>query len=773
MKNKKALIIIFIIIIIITGNLIYKFVSKKEKTIYYYDWQAKYIWINEESEKNTWTCFRKNFNIDKKEYIKNVICKIAVDSKYWLYINGEIVVKDGELKRGEKTNSIYYDEINIDKYLKVGENNISILVWYFGKNGFSHVDSGQGALLFQTQIGDNLIISDDTWKAIKNPAYLKDSEKSYSRLSESNIYYDSNLELDGWYLKDYDDSSWENATIYGEYNDSRWGELIKRDIPFFKYTDIKQYETSISNGETLEMKLPYNMQVVPYLKVKGKANQKIIISNDKNFDNTEFYGKVTYITKDGVQEYESPSWINGDTIYYRIPEGVEVISLGYRETGYDVKMSGKFECDDNDLNTLWEMANKTLYVNMRDTYMDCPDRERAMWIGDTSIAMEEAIYGLDVPAYQLYEKCIKTFIGWQYDGVLATVSPSISASLQLPVQNLLSICSMYDYYQYTGKKDFLEEVYPSIKEYMGLWNFGDDGIVTGSGNYFLNISTWYDSQGIIDEGILENVWYYYALDNLCKIADVLNLQEDVSDYESKLEKMNKSINEKFWDGNGYKSDNYEGYDVRANSIAVLSGIADESKYDAISKNIKNSYDNSTFMEKYVLQALSEMGKIEDVQNRIKIRYNDMVQNQDYSTTLWEYWEPNMGSKNHVWSGGPLVIMSKYFAGITPLKEGFSEILIKPQFGILNELNAKVNTINGNISLSAKKSNEQLDLVIDVPKKTLVAIEKKSEKYNISINDKKIFTDGKLNENKLVTFVNEDEKYVYVYVNNGSYNIVSK
>ena len=175
----------------------------------------------------------------------------------------------------------------------------------------------------------------------------------------------------------------------------------------------------------------------------------------------------------------------------------------------------------------------------------------------------------------------------------------------------------------------------------------------------------------------------------------------------------------------------------------------------------------------MLQALSEMGKIEDVQNRIKIRYNDMVQNQDYSTTLWEYWEPNMGSKNHVWSGGPLVIMSKYFAGITPLKEGFSEILIKPQFGILNELNAKVNTINGNISLSAKKSNEQLDLVIDVPKKTLVAIEKKSEKYNISINDKKIFTDGKLNENKLVTFVNEDEKYVYVYVNNGSYNIVSK
>lgn len=138
----------------------------------------------------------------------------------------------GSLNVEKKGNSIYYDQINIDNYLKVGENNVSILVWHFGKSSFSHIDSGQGALLFQTQIGDNIIISDETWKATQNPAYLRDDENKNARLSESNIYYDANLELVDWYTNEYNDSNWNQAVVCGEHNSEKWGELIKRDIPF-------------------------------------------------------------------------------------------------------------------------------------------------------------------------------------------------------------------------------------------------------------------------------------------------------------------------------------------------------------------------------------------------------------------------------------------------------------------------------------------------------------------------------------------------------------
>ena len=331
----KFLIILLIIIVIIRIDNITK--SNKNNTDF--QWMAKYIWIENENfiktnetnknpNANTWVCFRKNFKIKNKKDIKNVIAKIAVDSKYWLYINGNIVIRDGQLKRGEKENSIYYDEIDISNYLEKGENNISILVWYFGKDSFSHIDSGQGALLFQSQIGNNLIISDQTWKATKNPAFLNDNELQNGRLSEFNIYYNSNLELNNWINKEYDDTNWENAIVCGNYNSNIWGELIKRDIPQFKYSDIKKYINSdeyenktFEEDTIIEMKLKNNIQLVPYFKIDSKSNEKIIISNNKNLDNTSYYGKVTYITKNGDQQYESPSWINGDEIYYYIPKG--------------------------------------------------------------------------------------------------------------------------------------------------------------------------------------------------------------------------------------------------------------------------------------------------------------------------------------------------------------------------------------------------------------------------------------------------------------------
>lgn len=770
---RKKTIMLIIVVIIILGFLAFR--SNNEDVEDNFEWHAKYIWngIEENEVRNKWVCFRKNFNIDNKNDIKDVVCRIAADSKYWLYINGEVVLREGQLKRGEKGNSIYYDQINIDEYLKVGENNISILVWHFGKSSFSHIDSGQGALLFQTQIGNNLIISDESWKTMQNPAYLDDSEITNARLSEANIYYDANLAIENWHTTKFDDSEWKQAVICGNYDSAKWGELIKRDIPFFKYSEIKEYENKITDNEILEMKLPYNMQLVPYLKVKAIANQKIVISNNKDFDNHELYGKVTYITKDGTQEYESPSWINGDKIYYSIPEGVEVISLGYRQTGYDTEMSGKFECNDEDLNALWTMANRTLYVNMRDTYMDCPDRERAMWIGDTSIEMEEAMYGLDTSANALYEKSIKTLIGWRKEDTFYTVSPSIVSNLQLPVQNLLSICSMYEYYKYTGNESFLEMVYPSVVQYLNLWEIGENGLVTGRGNYYLNLWKWYDSQGEADSDILENLWYYYALKNTQEMARVLGHREDVIKYKSQLNKMSKTINKDFWDGNGYKTAEYEGYDVKVNAIAVLSGIANEEKYESLFGVIENSYNNSTFMEKYVLEAMSKMGEIEKVQNRIKTRYSDMIKNQDYSTTLWEYWFNSSGSKNHAWSGGPLIIMSKYFAGIQPLKPGYSEILIKPNFGNLNKLNSKVNTVKGKIEMQAEKIDGKLNLKIDVPEKTLVAIEKLSNDCEIVINHKTVYKNGDFKKNKISKFEKKDDKYVYVYLEKGKYNIVSK
>jgi alpha-L-rhamnosidase len=89
-------------------------------------WSAKWITVNgSQNATNSWIAFHKTFDV--VEVPKNALAKIAVDSKYWLWINGEMVVFEGQLKRGPTPDDTYYDEIDIAPYLVSGENSLAVL----------------------------------------------------------------------------------------------------------------------------------------------------------------------------------------------------------------------------------------------------------------------------------------------------------------------------------------------------------------------------------------------------------------------------------------------------------------------------------------------------------------------------------------------------------------------------------------------------------------------------------------------------------------------
>lgn len=267
------------------------------------EWHGKYIW-DETKINNSWVCFRKKITLQKDD-LKNIIAQLSVDSKYWLYINSQMVIREGQLKRGEEKESIYYDEINLTKYLQEGENTVAILVWYWGGESLSHVSSEQPAMLFQMKVGNNYIVSDDTWKVSKNPAYLQDELMPNYRLAEYNIWYNANLSLGKWYRNSYDDSKWQNATIIGNAGDLPWGNLIKRDIPQFKDFGLKEYKNiekyknyTTTTTEKLELKIPYNAQFTPYLEIEAPKGLKIQITTDMYSDKNGPSVMCTYITKE-------------------------------------------------------------------------------------------------------------------------------------------------------------------------------------------------------------------------------------------------------------------------------------------------------------------------------------------------------------------------------------------------------------------------------------------------------------------------------------------
>ena len=107
-----------------------------------------------------------------------------------------------------------------------------------------------------------------------------------------------------------------------------------------------------------------------------------------------------------------------------------------------------------------------------------------------------------------------------------------------------------------------------------------------------------------------------------------------------------------------------------------------------------------------------MEEYEAARDRIKDRYADMV-NEDYST-LWEFWNSWQGTMNHAWSGGPLVIMSKHFAGIAPLEAGYERVKIDPQYELSDSLSCTVPSVKGLITLNYEKTDGNYTVNLTLP-----------------------------------------------------------
>lgn len=687
---------------------------------------AKWIWKSGENNENTWMCFVKSFPLG--EAPSRAMARIAADSKYWLYINGRLAVFEGGIKRGPTRNSTYYDEPDIAEYLREGENTIAVLVWYFGKDGFSHLSGGKGGLLFEAETDGRFVSSDRTWHVRKHPAYVKPDPSDIPanfRLPESNIYFDAAQDMGEWYAADYDVSLWDNADEICSAGEGPYGALKERMIPLFKNYGLKEYENAgdfegftTAEETTLKMRLPYNAQITPYLKISADKGKRITIKSDTYDDLTDETKSVmsVYYTKDGEQEYECLGWLNGERICYTVPAGVTIHRLMYRETGYDTEFAGSFACEDAFLNKLWQKSLRTLYITMRDTFMDCPDRERVQWWGDVNVEMQMLLYCLDKKALLLYQKGADSMAGWAADtGNMLTVVPSGTEQFELPFQNLAGIWGFSYYYDYTGDISLIKRVYPMSKSYVLGYKINAGGLVEHRGGSW----DWADWGDNADIAPMENAWYYMAVKSSRKMAELLGYRDDLALYDGRIKRIEENYDRAFLkDGYYYHATADNRPDDRANALAVLSGLADKSRYDSILRVLQSSENASPYMEKYVLDALCEMGFIDEAVKRMKRRYREMVE-FDYST-LWEYWDRG-GTLNHAWSGGPLITMTKYIAGIRPTGTAYTTFEIKPHLGELHTIKCTVPSIKGDIVLEVKKADGRIRMRVEIPKGTTAEV----------------------------------------------------
>ena len=668
---------------------------------------------------NTWIILRKTVSIDQVP--EPFEARIAADSKYWMWINDSLVVFEGGLKRGPSPEGTYYDVVDLSPYLKEGENTLAVLLWYFGKDGFSHKSSGKAGFLFDARKDGVSIVSDPSWQATVYQAF-QHTGKPYPnyRLPESNIRYDARFALPGWNTTAFK-GLLPPAEVLAKAGEKPFGLLVERPIPLWKDYGLRPYEQVRRAGDTLICRLPYNCQMTPYIELEAPAGDTIRIQTDNYRGGSENNVRAEYITREGLQAYENPGWMNGHYVWYILPDGVEVKKVAFRETGYDTEFAGSFACDDPFLNELWKKAARTLYITMRDTYFDCPDRERAQWWGDAVNELGEAFYALSPSSHKLAAKGIRELVNWQRDnGVLYSPVPGVGTS-ELPLQMLASIgwYGFYTQYFYSGDSSFVAEVYEPVHRYLHqVWQVGEDGLpLLRKGDW-----NWGDWGEDIDMGVLTTCWYYLALKAEREFATMLGRREDAEKDTRMMEKIEKAFDGAYWTGSVFRSKEYQGADDdRAQAMAVVSGLASADKYPALTEALKKEYPASPYMEKYVLEALFVMGQPEAALHRIHERYAKMMGYKDY-TTLFEGWGIGAegfggGMINHAWSGGPLTMMSQKVVGIEPTSPAFETFRVAPQLGKLKHAEASLVTADGSRIRVAVEQDEQgrMTIRLEVPK----------------------------------------------------------
>ena len=759
------------------------------------DWgDAQWIWQAEGGPANTWVAFRKTFDLEQAP--AKALAHIATDTKYWLWINGEMTLFEGGLARGPAPGDGYYDEVDIGPYLKSGQNTIAILVWYWGKTAKTHEDSGQGGLLFASQVGDTRIASDASWKLSVHPAYDPASEglhRSANRPNAMDVKYDARLALgdwtdSAWYLPSYDDSAWQAATPKGPAYSEPWGDLVKRPIPQWINHGLQPYETltigetpialpyTNTSGETVTIrgKLPFNQQITPYFEVSSEAGQTIEVGMENKFNLID----AQYTTRPGAQAFEAYSWMNGHFVEYKIPTGVEVTDLKYRWTAYDT-ITGAFESSDPFFQRLWWMAANTLQVCARDSFMDCPDRERGLWIGDVADQTGPVFYTLNEPSRLLLKKGIENTFAYQPGDIIQGLAPGFGdyrgKSSELCAQSLQYIeQGIWRYYFNTGDRETLAYAYPFVDRYLKLWKMEENGLPEERRGY----ARWIDWGLNPDHQPTHIAWYYMALNAAVTMARELGIEDNIPFYQERIQSIQENYAKVYW-RDGYYGSEGKTKEERVSALAILTGLATPDQYEAILKNVLlTEYNASPHMEWLVLEAIMLTGNYAAGLERMRARHEDQVSDPNL-TTLYERYANDAkprGTYNHAWNA-PNYVLSRYIAGVAATEVAWKSYQVLPNLAHLTSLKQIVPSVQGDITVEMHAAEKTFTLTLISPDHTtaLVGIPKANiTPQTITANGQTIWAAGKAKENKTtIVYQGEDDKYYLFQVPSGAWSIVAE
>ncbi len=150
--------------------------------------------------------------------------------------------------------------------------------------------------------------------------------------------------------------------------------------------------------------------------------------------------------------------------------GATVDSVSMLYEYLPVANRGSFRCSDESINKIWDVAAYTMQLNTREFFIDGIKRDRWIWSGDAyqSYLMNYYLY-FDVPTVS------RTLMA------LRGKDPVTSHVNTIMDYTFYWFLGIYDLYQYTGDKTFIQQFYPRMQSLMDycLQRRNKDGLMQG------------------------------------------------------------------------------------------------------------------------------------------------------------------------------------------------------------------------------------------------------------------------------------------------------
>ncbi len=773
------------------------------------DWDLHASWIRHpqaiSKDVDPLPIFRKTFAVDKP--VKQAWLMISGLGQFNAFLNGVKVgddVIDPAWTDYDKT--VTYVMFDVTSGLRAGSNAIGVMLGngWFANKGMR--DFGPLKLLAQLHIDftdgtDVNVVTDTTWKAKLSPFTVSMADGTES--------YDARLEVPGWDTPLIDDTQWDNAMVAVP----PAGKLVVQSAPPVLsrkvFTPVR-VRSPAAGVLVYDFGQNMNGQFMMRLRGPAGATVRIMPGEDTTAQGLALVGRtggVLYTLKGGAPE----TWRMGfSTIGFRYLEFDSVSNDTSQKTKpsiIDTKAfftytgsveSGSFRASDDRYNRIYEMALNTLRSNLVSIHTDGPNYEKLGWQEVAWTLLPSSSYRLDLQ--NLFTKIVRDIReGQRTCGLSPDIVPNYWATPGTPPGDAYDDApawgaSMFmvpwEIYEIYGDTKVLWDTYSNMKAYLAYLRSKE----TSAGLIIYGLGDWMAPGGRSVENVAGAI---YVLDTriMRDVAAVLDHADDRLLYAREYDRVRSAYNKAWYDP---VRKLYHPVSQANLAIPLAFGIVPDGDEAAVAAALvddiarpqetsgKGSYggagefgpvlpyhiSSGDIGTTFVWRALGDAEQANLVQTMITQDSTPGYMNMlDHGcTTIPENWNvTHTRSHNHDMYAGIFEWFYRSLAGISSLKPGYQEILIKPSPPRgLKSVSASCSTVRGIVSSSwSVEGRNFFHLKVEIPANT-------TAKVYIPAEGKGMVKEGgkPMAEASGITFLRMENGYAVLAVGSGVYSFDS-